>query len=64
MYKTEILNKKQLVTVASEFAEEDEVTATIADLITIYLKSKPGTWRLSSHCMMQFSHIFIWSTGE
>jgi len=64
MYKTESLNKKQLESVAIDFAEEGEATDTIADLIMIYLKSKPGTWRLVSHCMMQFTHIFIWSIGD
>jgi hypothetical protein len=64
MYKTEQMNRKQLEAIAEEFAEEDDATTTVANLITVYLNSKPGNWRLVSHTTVQFTHYFTWSTGE
>lgn len=64
MYKTEQLQRKQLEAVAKEFAEEDDSKDTVADLITIYLNSKPSNWRLVSHTTIQFTHYFTWSIGD
>lgn len=64
MYRVETFSRDGICNEASKIAEEGEATTTFPEIMTLYVNSKPGTWKLISHAVENGLHIFIWATGE
>lgn len=72
MLHFECLTIEDLRSEAQRLKEEstgDITLVSTAEAVNLYLNSKPGTWKLISHCMgspidSRARFQFIWSTGD